>query len=86
VTLLAITENGRGGLKLVVAEAVSEAGAILEIGNTNSRYRFAIGAPAFLARWNGAGVAHHWAIGVGHLAGTLRKLAALLNIEISVVC
>ena len=86
VTLLAITENGRGGLKLVVAEAVSEAGAILEIGNTNSRYRFAIGARTFLARWNGAGVAHHWAIGVGHLAGTLRKLAALLNIEISVVC
>jgi L-arabinose isomerase len=85
VTLLAITENGRGGLKLVAAEGFSEPGPILEIGNTNSRYRFPIRARTFLSRWNGEGVAHHWAVGVGHLANTLRKLALLLKLEISIV-
>ncbi len=86
VTLLAVTENGRGGLKLVVAEGISEPGPILEIGNTNSRYRFPVGARGFLTRWNAEGAAHHLAVGVGHHTGTLRKLAALLQLDIAVVC
>ena len=86
VTVLSVAEGAEGRLKLVVAEAESVAGPILEIGNTNSRYRFAIGARRFLEEWNAQGPAHHCAIGVGHIASRLRKLGALLDIEAVRVC
>jgi len=86
VTLLSIAENGIGGLKFVIAEGESVAGPILEIGNTNSRYRFPIGARNFVERWNEQGAAHHCSIGKGHIASKLRKLAAMLNIPIMEVC
>lgn len=86
VTLLSIAETGNGALKLVVAEAESVPGPILEIGNTNSRYRFSIGARAFLEQWSAQGAAHHCAIGVGSLSGQLSKLAQLLKMEFVRVC
>jgi L-arabinose isomerase len=82
VTLLSVVESGGGRLKLLVAEGESVPGPILEIGNTNSRYRFGIGARRFVNEWNAQGPAHHCAVGVGHISGKLRKLASLLGIEI----
>ena len=81
VTLLSVVENGRGGLKLLVAEAGSVPGPILEIGNTNSRYRFPMGAKNFITQWNAQGPAHHCAVGVGHISAKLGKLAALLAMD-----
>jgi L-arabinose isomerase len=86
VTLLSVVETRGRGLKLLVAEGESVAGPILEIGNTNSRYRFPIGARRFVNDWNAHGPAHHCAIGVGHLTDKLRKLAALLGMELAQVC
>ena len=86
VTLLSVVETRGGGLKLLVAEGDSVPGPILEIGNTNSRYRFSIGVRRFVEAWNAHGPAHHCAIGVGHIAGKLKKLAALLDIEFAQVC
>ena len=44
VTLLSVVEKAEGKLMLLVAEGESVPGPILEIGNTNSRYKFSIGA------------------------------------------
>lgn len=80
VTLLSVIENGAGKLALLCAEAESVPGPILEIGNTNSRYRFACGAREFVKRWNAHGPAHHCAVGIGHIATKIEKLGALLGL------
>ena len=86
VTLLSVVEDEQKRFKLLVAEGESVAGEILEIGNTNSRYRFSVGARGFVNAWNAEGPAHHCAVGVGHVAETLRKTAALMGIGFWRVC
>ena len=86
VTLLSVIEQPGGKLALLCAQAESVPGPILEIGNTNSRYRFPCGARAFVQQWNAAGPAHHCAVGLGHLADKLEKLGFLLGIETIRVC
>ncbi|MGA9719972.1 MAG: arabinose isomerase, partial [Acidobacteriaceae bacterium] len=86
VTLLSIAEDKQHGFKFVVAHATCEPGSTLAIGNTNSRFRFPIGARQFVERWNEQSPAHHCAIGIGHLGPTLDKLARLLQIPIYQVC
>src|SRR6267154_1474464 len=81
VTLLSVVQTGDGKLKLLVAESISEPGPILEIGNTNSRYRFSMGARNFMNAWNAEGPAHHCAIGIGHISSKLSKLGQLLGME-----
>ncbi len=81
VTLLSVVEDAETGFKLLAAEGECVAGDILEIGNTNSRYRFPTGARMFLERWNAEGPAHHCAVGVGHVAKRIEKLADLLEIR-----
>jgi L-arabinose isomerase len=85
VTLLSVCEN-KEGVFLLVAEGESVAGPTLQIGNTNSRYRFPCGARQFIDAWSKAGPSHHCAIGVGHLADKIKKLAFLLNIPVYKVC
>lgn len=86
VTLLSVVEDPAGGLFLLVAEGESVPGPILEIGNTNSRYRFPLGARGFVNAWNAHGPAHHCAVGVGHLGDRISKLAGLLNIRFETIC
>ncbi|HMI65666.1 MAG TPA: hypothetical protein VK517_06515 [Cyclobacteriaceae bacterium] len=81
VTLLSVVEK-KDKLMLLVAEGESVPGPILQIGNTNSRYRFSIGARRFVNEWNRHGPAHHCAIGVGHLASKIEKLGQLLNMDV----
>jgi len=85
VTLLSVVESG-GRLQLSTAEAESVAGPILEIGNTNSRYRFPIHAADFMEAWNRRAPAHHCAVGVGHVASRIKKLGALLGIDTVQIC
>ena len=86
VTLLSVVEDSNSRFKLVVAEGECVAGEILHIGNTNSRYRFPLGARGFVSAWNQQGPAHHCAVGVGHVAATLAKTAALMGLGFHQVC
>jgi L-arabinose isomerase len=45
-----------------------------------------MGAKKFMEAWNSHGPAHHCAMGVGHISGKLKKLAALLKMECVQVC
>lgn len=81
VTALSVVEDRERGFLLLVAEGESVAGDNLEIGNTNSRYRFPMGARRFVEQWNSFGPAHHCAIGLGHQARTIKKIASLLEIS-----
>jgi len=85
VTCLSVLELG-GKVSLLVAEGESVPGTTLEIGNTNSRYRFPIGARQFVEDWNAAAPAHHCAVGIGHIAGRIEKLGALLGLDVIRVC
>ena len=85
VTLLSVVETSNG-LMLLVAEGQSVAGQILEIGNTNSRYRFSTGARKFVNDWNSHGPVHHCAVGIGHIASKIKKLGELLGIDTVQVC
>lgn len=86
VTLLSVVQKKDGSLMLLVAEGESVAGPILQIGNTNSRYKFSPGARAFVNNWNSHGPAHHCAVGVGHISSKIKKLGELLNMEVVQVC
>ncbi len=81
VTLLSVVEQ-KDKLMLLVAEGESVPGPILQIGNTNSRYHFPIGARRFVNDWNSHGPAHHCAIGIGHIHSKIEKLGHLLNMEV----
>ena len=81
VTLLSVVEESDGKIKLLVAEGESVPGPILNIGNTNSRYRFPIGAKRFLKEWSEQGPAHHMAIGIGHVAKKIEKIVKILGVK-----
>ena len=81
VTLLSVVEGRHGEVSLLCAEGECVPGPTLQIGNTNSRYRFNSSARDFINNWSKAGPTHHTAIGVGHVAQRIEKLATLLNIR-----
>jgi L-arabinose isomerase len=86
VTLLSVVEDAERGFKLLTAQGESVLGDTLHIGNTNSRYKFSIGAQGFIEAWNAEGPAHHCAIGLGHITSKLGKLAQLLQVPFVQVC
>jgi L-arabinose isomerase len=85
VTILGLSQTADGKLKLLAAEGESIAGPTFRIGNTNSRIRFARGPAAFIDAWCAEGPTHHVALGVGHRAGDIRRVASLLDLELAVV-
>ena len=86
VTILSVCESGDGKVTLLAAQGESVDGPTLQIGNTNSRYKFPVSAREFIDNWSKAGPSHHCAIGIGKKAQVIEKLAALMNIEFRRIC
>lgn len=88
ITIFGLTQTRDGRMKMLLAEGWCLPGETLRIGNTNSRLRFtaAPNDPFDVATWMNAwaaeGPTHHVALGVGHRAGALEKLAALLDVPV----
>ncbi|GAB4549316.1 MAG: L-fucose/L-arabinose isomerase family protein [Anaerolineae bacterium] len=85
VTILGVTQTADGRLKMLAAQGESLTGPRLEIGNTNSRLKFALDPAEFINRWAGEGPTHHCALGIGHQVSKIEKLARLLDIELAIV-
>lgn len=85
ITMLSIGVNATGRFRFVLAEGASMRGAIPATGNTNTRGFFKPDVRTFLKRWVAEGPTHHFALGIGHRAETLRRIADALGIESVVV-
>jgi L-arabinose isomerase len=72
-------------LKLLVAEGEAIPGPTMQIGNTNSRLKFGLDPAEFMNRWAEAGPTHHCALGLGHQASRIQKLARLLDLELVII-
>jgi L-arabinose isomerase len=81
VTILTVTQTSDGRLKLLVAEGESLPGPTLRIGNTNSRIKFDLPPDEFIGHWCAEGPTHHCALGVGHQARRIEKVARLMGLE-----
>lgn len=81
ITMLSINSTYEGKIKFVIAEGESVRGPIPPTGNTNTRGFFRPDIKTFLKRWISEGPTHHFALGIGHHAATLEKVASYLNIE-----
>ncbi len=85
ITMLSIGVKADGRFKFVLAEGESVHGPIPATGNTNTRGFFGPDIRAFLKRWVYEGPTHHFALGLGHRAASLRRIADALGIESVVV-
>lgn len=85
ITMLGITQTASGGFKFVIGEGYSKAGPIPPTGNTNTRGFFAPTTKQFVKKWVMEGPTHHYALGIGHHADTIAKIAEVLGIEAVIV-
>ncbi|MBO5789677.1 MAG: L-fucose/L-arabinose isomerase family protein [Clostridia bacterium] len=85
ITMLGITQTYGGKFKFVVGEGISKKGPIPPTGNTNTRGFFEPTTKEFVRRWVMEGPTHHYALGVGHHADTIKKIADVLGIECVIV-
>ncbi len=85
VTILGVTQDAEGRLRMLGAEGESLAGPILKIGNTNSRLRFNLPPAQFVNKWCELGPTHHCALGVGHRLAAFRKISQLLRLRLATV-
>ena len=85
ITMLSIGVAASGKFKFVIAEGVSREGPIPPTGNTNTHGDFGPDIRRFLADWVREGPTHHFALGIGHHAETLAKIAQILGVEYAVV-
>ncbi|MGV8135687.1 MAG: hypothetical protein AB2L20_10765 [Mangrovibacterium sp.] len=81
ITMLSINSTYDGKFKFVIAEGESVKGPIPPTGNTNTRGFFKPDIRTFLTRWVREGPTHHFALGIGHHAKTIEKIAKYLNME-----
>lgn len=85
ITMLGITQTGDGRFKFVIGEGESQKGEIPPTGNTNTRGVFGDDTPGFVKRWVMEAPTHHYALGIGHHADEIKKIADILGIEAAII-
>lgn len=85
ITMLSVGVTAQGKFKFIIAEGESVRGPIPATGNTNTRGFFRPDVKTFLKRWVAEGPTHHFALGIGHRAQSLRRIGEALGIETVIV-
>lgn len=85
ITMLGITQTADGNFKFVIGEGESQKGPIPPTGNTNTRGVFKPSTREFIKKWVMEGPTHHYALGIGHHADSIAKVADALGIEYVIV-
>jgi len=85
ITMLSIGQTGDGNFKFVVGEGESVRGLIPATGNTNTRGFYKPDVKTFLKRWVAEGPTHHFALGLGHRAEAIRKVADALGVQCVII-
>lgn len=85
ITMLGITQTRDNKFKFVIGEGYSKSGPIPPTGNTNTRGFFEPTTKEFIKKWVMEGPTHHYALGIGHHAETIAKIAQILGLEYVVV-
>ena len=85
ITMLGITQTYDGKFKFVIGEGESQSGPIPPTGNTNTRGVFQPDVKTFIKKWVMEGPTHHYALGIGHHADTIKKIADVLGIEAVII-
>ncbi|MFD0864215.1 hypothetical protein ACFQ06_00120 [Tessaracoccus lubricantis] len=85
ITMLGNTITSEGRFKFVIAEGESLRLPVPPTGNTNTLGRFEPDVRTFLKRWVREAPTHHYALGIGHHASTIAKVADVLGIEAVIV-
>lgn len=83
VTLLSLTKGTNGKYKFIVAEGEIKTNQRLNNGNVNSAVDFGMSISEFIERWTINGPTHHSVIGHGRNIAILRKIAEILQLEIT---
>lgn len=85
ITMLSIGVTAAGKFKFIIAEGESVHGPIPATGNTNTRGFFRPDVRTFLKRWVAEGPTHHFALGLGHRAQSLRRIGEALGLETVII-
>jgi len=81
VTLCGLGQLRDGSYRLIAAEGTVVDGPLLAIGNTTSRVDFGVDPGEWTDEWSASGVGHHWALGTGHRAAELERVAELCGLD-----
>jgi L-arabinose isomerase len=85
ITMLGVAQKADSGFKFIIAEGESKSGPIPPTGNTNTRGYFKPDVITFLKRWFHEGPSHHFALGIGHKAETIKKVGNFLGVETVII-
>jgi len=85
ITMLGITQKADGKFRFIIGEGYSKSGPIPPTGNTNTRGYFPPDTRDFIKRWSMEGPTHHYALGIGHKADVIKKIADVLGIDSVIV-
>lgn len=85
ITMLGITQTANGRFRFIIGEGESRKGPIPPTGNTNTRGFFKPNTRDYIKKWVLEGPTHHYALGIGHHAETIKKIADVLGIDSVIV-